>query len=285
MSVVGVVAAIYRYPVKSMGGERLEAAEIGPGGMVGDRQWALRDVDSGNLVAAKRPRVWGEILNFRAWYEGQTVTVEHPSVGRLEMGDRRAEEALSGLFGRRVVFEQFVEPAQGSYKSDWPDIDGMLLAGEKGIEFATNEGGSHTEGFVDSFPIHLTTTSGMATLRKEDSSLVVDDRRFRPTMVIDTGDTHGFPENSWSGREVSIGTASFAVAFPTFRCVMATAAQGDLPRQLGILKTLARINGEHINLKMGASGRGANFGVWADVATPGMVAVGQPVEIRDTPTE
>lgn len=276
MSVIGSVAAIYRYPVKSMSGEKLEEAEIGPGGLIGDRQWALRDTETGKLVSAKRPRRWGAILECRAWYdEDGRAHVELPSGSQFQMEDPAAAKAFSDLFEREVTVERFREPRQGSYESDWPTIEGMLLSGEEGVEFPTNVAGDHTEGFVDVFPIHVTTTSGMAALREADTSLVVDDRRFRPTIVIQTGDRRGFIENEWSGRDISVGEAVLSVARPTFRCMMAAAAQGDLPHQNEVLKTLARINGDHVELKLAdASGRGAHFGVWANVSEPGPIHVG-----------
>lgn len=278
---VGRVVSVHRYPVKSMSGETLAAGLIGPGGLAGDRQWAVRDVETGTLASAKRRRLWDGILDCRAWYESDAPLVELPSGMKFELEDPSAAVALSDLFGREVTLERFGDTTRGLYESDWPEIDGMVLSGEEGVQFETNDAGQQSDGFVDVFPAHLTTTSGLSALRRADPSLVVDERRFRPTIVIDTGTSEGFVENEWSGREVNIGEAAFAVAFPTFRCAMATAAQGDLPRQLGVLKTLARINGEHINLRMGASGRGANFGVWADISRAGVVRIGDSATVAD----
>jgi uncharacterized protein len=276
MSVVGSVCSIYRYPVKSMAGEKLDEAAIGPGGLVGDRQWALRDFETGKLVSAKRPNRWGAMLECHAWYDGAGIThVELPSGMNFDIEDPAAAAALSGLFGREVTVERFREPGQGSYESDWPTIEGMVLSGQDGVEFPTNVGGDHTDGFVDVSPIHVTTTSGMRTLREANPSLVVDDRRFRPTIVIDTGTAEGFVENEWSGRDVEIGDIVISVDRPTFRCMMAVAAQNDLPHQKEVLKTLARINGNHVQLRLvDASGRGAHFGVWAGVAKPGPIRIG-----------
>jgi uncharacterized protein len=276
VSSLGSVATIYRYPVKSMAGEKLTATVIGPGGLIGDRQWAVRDVETGNLVSAKRPRRWGKMLECRAWYEDEgRVHIELPSGDRFDVENSEAAEALSDLFSRQVTMERFREPGQGSYESDWPDIEGMLLAGREGVEFPTNVAGRHTEGFVDVFPIHVTTTSAMTSLKEADPSLQVDDRRFRPTIVIDTGEAEGFVENDWTGESVAVGDVVLSVNRPTFRCMMACTAQGDLPKQIGILKTLARINGDHIDLRItGDAGRGAHFGVWANVQDPGAVQVG-----------
>lgn len=283
MSIVGSVLSIYRYPVKSMCGEKLDKAAIGPGGLVGDRQWALRDSETGKMVSAKRPQRWGAILECRAWYDDDgRACVELPSGTQFEIQDPAAPKALSELFGREVTVERFGEVGQGSYESDWPAIEGMLLSGQENVEFPTNVAGDHTDGFVDVFPMHLTTTSGMTILRKENPSLMVDDRRFRPTIVIDTGGAEGFVENQWSGRQVKVGDVVLSVIRPTFRCMMAVAAQADLPRQNEVLKTLARINGDHVDLKLAdASGRGAHFGVWANVARPAPIQIGDVTRLQD----
>ena len=56
------IAELWRYPVKSMGGERLDAAEVLGGGIVGDRRWALRAVGTGLIVSVKRPSRYGALL-------------------------------------------------------------------------------------------------------------------------------------------------------------------------------------------------------------------------------
>src|SRR5262249_6318455 len=62
----GSVAAIWRYPVKSMRGEALEKAEVSEWGVFGDRAYALVDGESGKVVSAKNPRKWGDLFAFRA---------------------------------------------------------------------------------------------------------------------------------------------------------------------------------------------------------------------------
>lgn len=266
-----------------MAGEKLNEAAIGPGGLIGDRQWALRDNESGKLVSAKRPRRWGAMLECRAWYEEDgRALVELPSGAQFELEDPAAAKGLSDLFGREVAVGRFGKSTKGSYESDWPTIEGMLLSGQKNVEFPTNVAGDHTDGFVDVFPIHLTTTSGMNTLRQANPSLKVDDRRFRPTIVIETDGAEGFIENEWSGRDINIGEVVLSVTRPTFRCMMAVAAQDDLPRQNEVLKTLARINGDQVDLKLAdASGRGAHFGVWANVTEPGPIQTGDPIRLQN----
>src|SRR5437870_10694717 len=64
----GAVVALWRYPVKSMMGEELNAAEVSKRGLVGDRQFAVVDASTGKVAGAKNPRKWGNFFDFRAAY-------------------------------------------------------------------------------------------------------------------------------------------------------------------------------------------------------------------------
>ena len=71
----GSVVGLWRYPVKSMMGEELNAAEVTHRGLVGDRQFAVVDASTGKVAGAKNPRKWGNFFDFRAAY------VEPPEQG------------------------------------------------------------------------------------------------------------------------------------------------------------------------------------------------------------
>lgn len=230
-------------------------------------------------MSAKRPRQWGALLECRARCTVEAVSVMLPDGSEVDLVE--GAEALSSWFGRPVAIESFERAGQGSYAADWPEIDGFVWSGRENLDFEVNLAGDQSTGFVDVFPIHFITTSALALLRSEDPDLIVDERRFRPTMVLDTGSEPGLPENDWVGRQLHIGTTSFVVTAKSLRCVMATSAQGDLPRQTSVLKTLARINGEQATMHDGERGRIANFGIWADVAHPGVVSNGDAVHLSD----
>src|SRR5213592_3546105 len=63
---VGTVATLWRFPVKSMRGEQLDAVELTEGGIVGDRAYAIRDRETGKVASAKHPKLWPELLACRA---------------------------------------------------------------------------------------------------------------------------------------------------------------------------------------------------------------------------
>src|ERR671910_3832864 len=64
--IVGAVAGLWRFPVKSMGGERLEQAELTEHGLVGDRAYALIDANTGKVVSAKSVKLFPGLLGCRA---------------------------------------------------------------------------------------------------------------------------------------------------------------------------------------------------------------------------
>ena len=65
---LGSVAALWRYPVKSMMGEELNASLVSERGLLGDRAFALVDRETGKVVSAKEPRKWARMFEFRAAY-------------------------------------------------------------------------------------------------------------------------------------------------------------------------------------------------------------------------
>src|SRR5256714_10624171 len=66
---LGSVVSLWRYPVKSMMGEELNAAEITQRGLLGDRAYALVDSSDGKVATAKNPRKWPRLFDFRATFD------------------------------------------------------------------------------------------------------------------------------------------------------------------------------------------------------------------------
>src|SRR5688572_15894544 len=89
--------------------------------------------------------------------------------------------------------------------------------------------------------IHVVTTGTTRRLSALAPESRFDPHRFRPNIVIETDD-EGFVETAWQGRTLEIGSARFAVTFTVPRCVMTTLAQGDLPADRDVLRTITREN-------------------------------------------
>src|SRR4051794_30365771 len=107
---IGTVAAIGRYPVKSLRGELLSEAFITERGLAGDRKWALRELERGGIMSA---RTFPALLQLRSRYEadpvndpGARISIELPDGNSIHPDDREAATVLSGFLRRSVVLEQ-----------------------------------------------------------------------------------------------------------------------------------------------------------------------------------
>src|SRR2546427_7907766 len=261
----GSVVGLWRYPVKSMMGEELNAAEVTGRSLVGDRQFAVVDAATGKVAGAKNPRKWGNFFDFRAAY------VEPPQRGsklpavRLTLPDgtvvrseqRDLAQILSSALGREVVFAE----ARGNRESSgaqaeeyWPDMEGL------DYRDTVTEWGLPAGRVFDLAVVHLLTTATIERLRALYPAGRFEVRRFRPNIVVSSGpEEQGFVENDWIGHTVAIGDqVRLAITGPCPRCVMITLPQGDLPKDSGILRTAAQHNG-------------VNVGVYASVVSGGAV--------------
>ena len=271
MTVVGTVASLHRFPVKSMQGEDLSEVAVDEGGVAGDRTWALRDAETGKLVSAKRPRLWRAMLDCSAGGTGDDVVVTLPTGDSFGITDPALRISLNALLGREVEVERSTHAQQGVYESDWPELDGITLAGE--YEFPTNLTGEGTS-FVDLGVIHLLTSASLTALAAAAPETTIDVRRFRPSLTIDTPGISGFAENGWKGSTLTAGEVELSVGEPTPRCVMTTVAQGDLPREPGVLQAIAEHN--RISNELGSF---ACLGAYATVTRPGTLRVGDDVRL------
>ncbi len=271
---VGVVSALYRYPVKSMLGEKLDELPLTQGGAIGDRAWALREA-SGGITTAKK---WANMLGFRASYDSPPaagmlapVTIAFPDGTRIHAADADASERLSAALGRpmRLVTAAPDEHARGEIDPDTIFADVPVEQIFPGLTRRTMPGtfALMRGAFFDSAAIHVLATGSLAHMKRlcgPDS--VLDPRRFRPNLFVDTGsDDGGFVEDEWLDGVLEVGAEVRITAMqPALRCVMTTHAQSELPRDLAVL----RIAAQHHNAKLG---------VFASIGAPGTVRVGDPV--------
>jgi len=214
----GSVVALWRYPVKSMMGEELNACEVTDRGLVGDRQFAVLDASTGRVAGAKNPRKWGNFFDFRAAYveppgresklpavrltlpDGTVVTSEQPDLAQV----------LSRALGREVTFakaEHDGEASGAQAEEYWPDMEGLEHR-DTVTEWELPSG-----TFFDLAVVHLLTTATIERLRALYPEGRFEVRRFRPNIVVATAPDHqGFVENDWIGRTLAIARARFDVA-------------------------------------------------------------------------
>jgi uncharacterized protein YcbX len=248
---VGTVGTLYRYPIKSMMGEELNATMVGPKGLVGDRLFALSDPTTGKVASAKNPSRWPNLFAFRANYtapldkpgEIPSVRITLPDGETVVSKDANVEEVLSTALGKPVKFLSSA-PASGTLEEYWPDIEGLPKRDE-----VTDEA-MPSETFFDLAIVHILTTATLDALQKHYPEGRAEVRRFRPNIVISTDPSiTGFAEEAWIGKVLAIGDeVKFKITGPCPRCVMTTLAQGDLPKDAGILKTALKHNQAHIGI-------------------------------------
>jgi uncharacterized protein len=257
---VGTIRALWRFPVKSMLGEELDAADLTEGGIVGDRAYAIRDRETGKVASAKHSKRWPNLLDCRAAFaEPPGPGDELPPV-RIELADGNSvlsdaadvDAVLSRFFGRDV---ELARAAQNGYTIDQyhPDLEnydpeghrdevveaqlGAAFFNERGLPSAVSE-----DSFFDLYPLSVLTTSTLDQLGNLEPQSRFDVRRFRMNVIVDTPE-RGFVENGWLGRTLAIGDdVQLGVSLPDPRCCMPGLPQKDLPRDPQVLKALARHN-------------------------------------------
>ena len=148
----------------------------------------------------------------------------------------------------------------------------LALVGN-GIELDLPSALAEQGSFADLEPLHLLTTASIAHIQERAGDSLVNSDRFRPSILIDTGDTTGLPENDWEERTATIGGATIRFGSTAPRCVMTTRAQAGLPRDKAVLQTIAAAN----KRPFGGFGDFPSLGIYATVVEPGPVAVGDPV--------
>jgi hypothetical protein len=267
---VGTVVSLWRYPVKSMMGEELNAAEVSERGLLGDRAYALVDALDGKVASAKNPRKWPQMFEYRASFVDPPhrgaqmppvrVTLPDGTVVTSRQADLPA--FLSKVLGREVTLEA-AEPGARQAEEYWPDMEG-LDERDTVTDFDLPEG-----TFFDCAVLHLLTTATIDRLRELYPKGRFEVRRLRPNVVVETTDpVTDFVEDGWIGRTVSIGDeVQVAITGPCPRCVMTTLAQGDLPKDSGILRTAAQHNQ-------------VNVGVYASVLRGGHVRRGDAIRLE-----
>lgn len=283
---LGTVAALYRFPVKSMLGERLDRAEFTERGLVGDRAFAVVDRSDQRIATGKHPRKWSKLVQVGAGYvdgPGSPVVVTFPDGSTARSDAPGVDAALSSFLGREVAMVAHAEEGQ-AIEEVWPQIDGLAPA-----ELVEAMSGGRREGddpvsdipvssmsppgtFFDLTTLSVMTTATLRQLAELAPDADFDIRRYRPNVVVDVAGT-GFVENDWVGSTLAFGPSAEArVDMPTMRCVMTTLARDGMGVDRRSLQTIARHNRQEI-----FGGQWACAGIYATITGAGPVAVGDTV--------
>lgn len=287
---VGRIAEIRRYPIKSMGGELLDRAEIGARGLVGDRAWAVRDEVRGGIRGAKKIPA---LMRLAAVYpspptrEGSSpAEITLPDGSHCRTDDADVNARISAALDHAVSLwpllpAEAVEhyrrgaPTHGDFEQEMramfarnadeplPDLSVFPL---ELIEFESPPG-----TYFDAFPLLVITTGSLATMQARHPESRFDVRRFRPNLLVDASpgaDADGFPEAAWAGRRLRIGEVVVQMTVSCPRCVMTTHGFADLPKDPGVMRALVKETG-------------GQLGAYATVEVPGTVRSGDRVALLD----
>jgi len=272
------VESIWRYPVKSMAGEELSAANVTLRGLLGDRLYAVIDSASNRTANV---RSWAAaLLSYRARFvtepepnapapdvritlrDGFTVTASDPDI----------HERLSAGFDRKLTL---VSTAPAGLSVELPA--GTLGGPMSNVTEVPIGIGAPPGAFFDYGCVHLVATSTLRHLQSLYPQGRFDVRRFRPNIVVRSQESP-FVENSWIGRTVAIGgEVVLRITIPCVRCVTMIMPQFDLPHDPGILRTVA----QHNMQDLGDFGVLPCAGVYADVVQPGAIRRGDTVHYLD----
>ena len=265
------VVSLWRYPVKSMMGEELNATEVTSHGLLGDRAYALVDRADGKVATAKNPRKWPQLFDFRATFSQPPHAAANRPPVRITLPDGTTVSSdqadlnpiLSNALHREVTLGAAGRGA-ATAEEYWPDMEGLDHR-DTVTDFILPE-----ETFFDCAVVHLLTTATLDRLGELYPQGRFEARRFRPNIVVQPGsDERSFVENAWIGHTLVIGddAVRLNVTGPCARCVMTTLAQGDLPRDPGILRAAAQHNR-------------VNVGVYGAVVRGGTIRRGDPVRLE-----
>ncbi len=273
---IGTVARLRRYPVKSMLGEDLDAGDVTFSGLDRDRRLAVVSTRTGKVASAKYPRLWRALLTLSAASDAarDCVRITLPDGAVIRSTDPDVDESLSALLGEPVTLTA-TPPPGASLDRAVPEAvlrDGVTA--EVPAEIIEIGAGAPPGTFVDFAPLHLITTATLDRIAGLSPRGLADPERYRPNIVI-RATAPGFAENEWLDRYVAIGPdLILRVIARTPRCAVPTLAHGPLPRDADALRVLARHN--RLPPVPDADPEPC-AGVYATIVSPGGINVGDDV--------
>jgi MOSC domain-containing protein len=202
---VGRVAALFRYPVKSMAAEAVEAVEVSWHGLVGDRRWAFVRPD---LRRAGFPWLTLRQRNDLNGYQPSWCDPDRPNASMLSVRT----------------------PAGDQFEVTAPELAAELGTGVRAMKL--------DRGTFDTMPLSLISTNTVAGL----GALLgaeLDVLRFRPNLVVEASGPAAFPEDGWVGRCLSVGALRLRVDARDKRCVVVNVDPATGHRDPAVLRAVA----------------------------------------------
>lgn len=297
MRAVARVKEIWRYPVKSMGGESVSSCLVTASGLVGDRLWAVTDID-GDIKSARQ---WPRLIEMAAHYQSASPTsaglytdevpdvmIQLPDGANTAARSADTAELLSAFLGRPCRLEPVRPPSDTAFYSpkkarDMASLSVELdqLDDETALDFSQTPEEifalltrymTPPGTYFDSFPLHIV-SEGALTYLASQAGVDADVRRFRPNLLLEFFDTDDpGAEFSLVGRTVRIGGATVAPQGRTIRCSIPSRPQPVLGLEAapGMTRAMVDLMQRHV-------------GVYSNTLAPGVISVGDEVFVDVAP--
>lgn len=258
---IGKVDQLWRYPVKSMAGEKIDSSKITNAGLLGDRYYAMKNIETNKILSAKNFRKYPDIFYFKSEYLNEPtkdsfeVAIIFPNKEKYLSTNNDTDKALSSFFNENIKLTKKI-PDEISLKEYWPDD---VKQRERDGKQVTNE--FMPDGtFFDLATIHIITLSSIEKLKQLYPEGNFDLNRFRANIVIDLDSKEiGFIENDWVGKTIHIGDeVVLKITRATPRCVMTTLEHENIPKDKQVHKTIIKNNNN-------------DLGVYAEVIKEGII--------------
>ena len=281
---LGKIDSIFRYPVKSMMGEKIEETQVTSNGVLGDRVWAVRDEVRGGIRGAKKipqlmqlsaasvsePKEQGS--------EPAAVTLADGKVIRTD--DKNINVRLSQALNHEVTIWPIMPKEQlDHYRRGAPDSDDLetelrqvfgRTPGEplpdlsifppEILEYESPPG-----TYFDAFPLLILSKKSLEAMNQRQPASRFDQKRFRPNLLIEDFDSvDDFPEQAWEGFRLKVGSAVLKAEVVCPRCVVTTHGFEKLPKDPSIMRGLVKENN-------------GNLGLYASVEKPGKISEGDTI--------
>ena len=281
---LGKVDSIFRYPVKSMMGEKIEETCVTSNGVLGDRVWAVRDEVRGGIRGAKKIP---HLMQLSAAYvveptehgsDPAEVTLADGEVIRTD--DQNINARLSQALDHKVTIWPIMPKEQlDHYRRGAPDSDDLetelrQVFGRTADEPLPDlsifppeilEYESPPGTYFDAFPLLILSKKSLVAMNQRQPASIFDQKRFRPNLLVEDFNSVGdFPEEAWAGFRLKVGSAVLKAEVVCPRCVVTTHGFEKLPKDPSIMRSLVKENN-------------GNLGLYASVEEPGKISEGDKI--------
>lgn len=277
MNITGTVKYIIRYPIKSLGGEYIDETNVDENGIEGDRTYAFKDEDTGLIVSTKNPKKWKKIIELSAFFKKKKLVVKNYELNELFVDKEKIEGHIHKLTSKKVTLITTTDVTNRQIReADRSPVDKLgTVINQEPLALASKE-----KHFFDFAPIHILTTASLKKINSFYKEGNFGIARFRPNLVVDTGEQIDFVENDWIGKQIKIGEhLTIKIIEPCPRCVVTTLKQGKMKRDINILKTIVEYSAAQSHTFFPGKTLKGVLGVYGVIEKSGTIKTGDQAKL------